>query len=614
MDTPIRLPRRHFLGAVLAGGAAAGLGQGLLGQGLLAQGVLAQALRAPSQAGPEGSGFDAADFGFRADGTAAANMQAVTAALTAAAGRPVTVTAAADFLMDRVQIPPGLAVDLRFAGPGRLDKRDGGGALTGGNDYVALQPIRTFDMGGAKIDGTQNMLPRLTVPDSTAYARGDVVRIVSDDVDPEADSDPVRFIGECAIVAATAPGAIYLAGPLEDAGRYLTNPRIGRLPRVAFSLQGLRIISDLSSKAVLANLWGLIGARIEMTAENHGRIVLGLGGCVGCDVHLDASGKGDGSGSLGYGVNETAGWGNHVIAPRGRFLRHLVTTNFPSATGNEGKLRYYGATRDLLVTDGIAWSSQGTPFDTHPGCRRTRFVNCASHGALRNKSSASCAVQIRGQDVTVEGLYADASHVAAIRFSANAAGIATIRGLRAQCPAFELSPNSRETGVRLSDIWLIDADVSVENAPSVLEDLGSAVSIHVQGGRLAMTAPATDYAQILSARGQGIWDLDDVEMVFGPGPARDLRFIRAADMAQVTGHAAMRITGKAAVRYVWLADGGTPVLMMKALWRQGPRPAPPLGGSWQQAYYAISDLTDLAGGATNVPDFATWSRTLGTLD
>ena len=606
MNPPRLLHRREVLGTGLAGGIVLGLGAGW------GRGAGAQALPVPPHPTEPGA-FDAADFGFDVRANAAANAGALMAALQAAGGRPVIVSAATDFVMDRVDLPAGLPADLRFQGPGRLDKTDGTQALTAGHPCQAVQPIHAFDVVEMQIDGSQSTVTRLTVPDSSAYARGDVVRVASDDIDPDADPTPPRRRGEYAVVAEVEDGVIHLAGRLEDEGLYLSAPRLGLLPDIPFRLTGLRIRSRLDSRAVLLVIGPCRRAEIEVEAMEHGRIVLDLLGCYQSVTRMAGSGKGDAQGSLGYLVNDVSGFANHHVAPRGRFFRHVVTAGFNTAEPGSDLLHLHGANRDMLVTDGIAHGCQGASWDTHPGARRSIFRNCLAAAALDNRSSARCAVQIRGRDTVVDGLRADDSHVAAIRFNSDTVGTVTIRNMVARCPAFQLSPNTKSANPGLTDVWLVDSDVSPDTAQSVVEDLGSAVCIHIHGGRLAMRRPTNDKAQIISARGQSRWDLDNVEMVFGGGPASGLRFLRAADSASVTGSAGMRIMGDARVDQIWLADRGAPVLMMKAIWRQGSMPRP-LVGEWGQAYYAIRAPDDPGPGSTNVKDFATWATTLGTLD
>lgn len=557
---------------------------------------------------------NAKDYGFSVAGTATANRDAVLAALAAASGRPVVIDADADFLMSSVNVTD-TPVNIHFQGNGRVSKVTGDAAVfVIAHEYTDIQSVTAFSLPTITINGSGGVVTQVAVADSSVYQRGDVVRVVSDDLDT-ASAGGDRRIGESAVVAGTATGFVYLSGRLEDYGAYLTNPRIGRMKKLPVTIRGLRIQSHYGHTNQLLNLRGLHRPVIECEVEDHGQICINASGCYMGEFHVKGSGMGDSDGSLGYLVNDVSGEGNVFERPRGKFFRHVLTTNQNEVTAGSDSLYYFGATRRHTVLFGVAESSQGAPWDEHAGARDTLWYGCTAINKIANSSTADAAFQVRGRNTRIVQPSADATFGVGVRVGVESLGVLTVDGGDFKCAPL----GTTATSLVLDSIILNNVNASVRTAQSVLS-FTAPCRIFVNGGRFGFTALSAASAQLLDVRPNVVWFLDNPEFVFkgsSTAPATAFRVIRTASgtgTPEVHGRFRVRNRGDVAMDTIVRNENAAARSAIKVLWLQGGVPASPTGGSaFHTNKYVIKSVVTPTENTNNLTDLADYLSHLASL-
>ena len=334
--------------------------------------------------------FNAATFGFSATGTAAENAAAVKAAIIAANGREVIVEAAAPYLLSGVETDD-VPVNLVFRGAA-VDNASGATVLTHRFAYTNVQDVSEITTASVSFGGSfQGNVTRITVEDGTAYAVNDVLRLVSDDLDPYTDG--TRRKG-CHIVVAEVDGDyVYTAGRLDDT--YVTAARVAKMAQTPCKITGLKVTAEtLDNSGQIIALRGAWEPEIAVTVTGAGRIVVNSIGsyCGNFDLTLDGIGWGDtdtgaAAGNLAYGINDVAGTSNRVRVKSARGMRHATTTNSNGTDAGSTDIAAIGATRFHTVQQSTARSCRGAAFDEHAAARHTRWVDCTVDGGLRNNSA-----------------------------------------------------------------------------------------------------------------------------------------------------------------------------------------------------------------------------------
>lgn len=560
--------------------------------------------------------IDARDYGFSASGSSAGNRDALLRAVTIAQGAPVIVQADTDFPMMTL-ILAEMPVDLRFQGAGRWNRPLGEGIHLRSGGYTDIFSITDFARTSVTIDGTTTTATRLTVADNSAYQRGDVVRVVSDDVDLDADAASgasLRRRGESAIVCATGgSNYIYLAGWLEDYNLYLDNPRVGKMSTTPFSIRNLRVNSSLDNTSSILYMNAPYKPHIELDVRDHGSIVVSSNGAYRGNFYLNGSGKGTSGGSLGYLFNDISGTQNTLHSPRGQYFRHIQTTNHNTVVANSNSLHLYGATRDHTVLYGVAESAQGVPWDEHPGARRTKWVGCSAMGRIGNTSTAGTAYQCRGRDAQIIDPYTDRSYVATLRVNPYTRGEVTVSGGRSECPEL-LSMNTADPlpiSVKFINHTKETASGNGYNHPGLFP-------VHIIGGVIRITNWTSPDAKIFGfTEDSGSAPLylhnplvDVTYSETSPAPSTHLfRFSRAADVSvvgSVTVSTSSDMVGFA--HHVGSSDG---IMRVKSSWIKGW-----YGTSTSGSGTRLSDMKYLnsrpAGAAdTNVTDFTDYVNSFG---
>lgn len=266
------------------------------------------------------------------------------------------------------------------------------------NDYTNILNVSSITTGVLTVEGssvtTVSILNFAAPP--VGYAKGDVIKVVSDDTDPNTDT-AAQFMGEYAIVALVSGNTIYLYGPLEDP--YATNIRIGKLTKHQIDVQGMVITNNGTATGSLIQLEGCYRPVLSVHIKRHPGIGINAIGCYyGKFVDCTAEQLRNASGYLGYMINDSGGLGNEILRPRASLCRHVTTTNMSDITAGVTPMTRYGATRDHTVIDGKCEANEGAAWDSHSGSRRSKWINCSADSVVQGYNTSPAAFSVRGVD------------------------------------------------------------------------------------------------------------------------------------------------------------------------------------------------------------------------
>jgi hypothetical protein len=319
-------------------------------------------------------------------------------------GTPGTdISAAVQALVDAT--PPGGRIVftsdasvLRFSGIARS-----GSSIAidlGGNTIqpVANERIFEFEGGFSNIKsvtslsfisalGTSKTI--LNMPDTSGYTVGDVVKVVSVDLNPHRWVDSGTFLGEYGIIESINENvSVTLQAKLFDHSLYATNIQVAVLDDVTFEIKNGNIINEPTNST--GGIITFLNAREchveDLTANNLSNsffkaVSLYKYNARNITVHNFLNDPANNK--YGYGIEDSGSYGGRVESPEGINCRHVVTTNsFRSSGGIDFRT---GRTMFLHVTKGIGRnvgldSIGAGAWDTHTEAVYTTFENCKVYG------------------------------------------------------------------------------------------------------------------------------------------------------------------------------------------------------------------------------------------
>ena len=339
-----------------------------------------------------------------------------TAALKAAfaAGDNIRFRPGAVYLTTNSNLTDGVVTvgrSIRLDGQGATIHHIGtGSALRFVGEWSATNDVSAITYNDGSIDDDETpFYTDLTVSGSTAaYVRGAVVKIGSAQGLPAATA--LGRMGEWATVHGVVDGKVRIWGRLHynyDTGQSV---KIGVLREHSVVVRDLKFRTTIGlgneyAPAALLRIDGINGGIFENVAPNHiyDRMVrcadsVGLrfvnNKCMAGGDH-NAMASDYASGTRGYVISSYGCYGtvieNLVIAN----TRHGVT--FSAASANQAPFNTgmsgYGADEYGEVRGGQAMNCTSAPWQTHHGCRGTKFIGCVS------KSSRSTGFTARGVGV-----------------------------------------------------------------------------------------------------------------------------------------------------------------------------------------------------------------------
>lgn len=261
---------------------------------------------------------------------------------------------------------------------------------------------------------------RLTIPGHN-YAVGNVIKVFSDDFIPGREADGERR-GEFFVVGAVVGDFVYSTSLLFDtytSGTFTVKPGTGRA-----SVRGLTLVGagDVAAAQSGISFEGFVGPRFDIDRIEAIRgPALQLVGCAFSDVRVGVIQQLPNSASqLGYGINDSSGFFNHIHDTTGIHTRHVQTTNVESTTAGDGNWRRRGRNIGLLVS-GCVGLGNGGAFDTHPDALYTTYNNCISNGTYRGFNVGGAGFQSRGAYAVYNACVSINDHIGVLAYDYDAA-------------------------------------------------------------------------------------------------------------------------------------------------------------------------------------------------
>lgn len=545
-----------------------------------------------------------AHFGFDPEGAASANALAVVAALLYANGRPVRLCSPQDFLCDEVAVTD-VPVDLRFEGTGRWDVSGGGGTLRIRNGYEATQAVWDLAKVDHTVEGATSPTQRITASRPGEFARGDVVKVFSNEIDTAASASGPRRRGEFATVIDVSETDVWTT-LLQHGYDLDRNVRIAKLRPTPLSVTGLKVRSARSNGSVVLALDASFRPRIEMDVLGHGAIVANIHGAYEGEFRLTGSGFTDQPGdALGYLANDSNGWHNRFWL-RGKFFRHTYTSNHETTTEDQDAPERYGRTRRPWVT-GISESAWGAAWDTHAGCEEPIFENCVALGAMSGFDNVS-AFQIRGIGGTIINGYADSSFDQFLRLNVEAGGI--IRVVNPTSTGGRALTGPDEAGTLIPTVLWAGGNVESEDGSRLFE-VGRS-QLRVSGGaRLAVTRAGGDGGCIFRLRGSTLYTAPDT-LVRVSGEGVGFRAVELEGGVSVwTGGFHLQHSG-VGWKAIAHGDDGASTVIFKVMIAAGAMVQPTAGG-FAYDRHVVQCVSDPGASATNLATLDEFVQTVGAL-
>lgn len=560
--------------------------------------------------------IDARDFGFQKSASSSENRDSILRAKAAAGSARIKIFSEDDYELGGLVLTNS-DVDLSFEGKGVIQRKSGSRVLQIQANYSDIYDVLDISRTTLVVNGNTCQATRVKVADASNYSRGDIAKIVSDDVDPSAvASTPPRRVGECKVVIQSDPanGYIWLSGILRYAGLYANRIRVGKMKKTTTKIRGLKILSSVENNNNMIYLAGLYRPDIEFEVINHFGIVSTLKGCYGAIVYPSGSGVGASNGNLGYLVDDISSHYTQIIRPRGSFFRHVTTTGIDPVDDLEANILGYGASYRHTVIDGVADACQGVPWDDHPGAVESVWINCSASNFAINESTAQAAFQMRGVDSRIINPMVDDSFAYTLRLTNLSMGSYYIDGgmSKAGNPFY----CSHDTGEGISLTLNNHTHVKKTSFP-----LFSAHSIKliINGGEYGFTGISQEGGKIFDVAGGGKTVLNGPRFVLttaANNPASTRFFgTSGAVVSSVVGSCTL-FCGRndAGPANIIRDQTGVGDFRIRAAWVGGAFPSAPISGTPRYLKYAVSNTVSSPGTvSTNIVDFQDFLANLSGL-
>ncbi|RFA08336.1 hypothetical protein B7R54_03170 [Subtercola boreus] len=246
----------------------------------------------------------------------------------------------------------------------------------------------------------------IKISSSQGWVRGDVLKIVSDDIIPEGrpgSSGLESRLGEFVVVRTANGQTITLAGLLRE--DYSTNVRVAKISEKTFALEGAEfettaagLTSNYGSLIYLYRLKNPTVSRVKVV--NSSSAVIHFASCFGYSVYdADIAYAVDNpqNSQVGYGVFDNASSYGRVIGGLFRHVRHAYTDDTGRIATNSA-LTGYGRTYGARIIGGSALNTTSNSWDTHHCSEGTEFISCTATGGLAESTFGQAGFGIRGKN------------------------------------------------------------------------------------------------------------------------------------------------------------------------------------------------------------------------
>lgn len=337
---------------------------------------------------------------------------------------------------------------------------------------------------------------RLNVSNASQYNKGDVVKIVSDDIISGTDPALSQRNGVFSKVGRVSGNQIFLTEVLENI--FFTNVRVARINKNLFCS-----ISGLNFKAVqnfngtwrqpailLDGIYKPCVKRINCDFW-YGEFLSFRGCYVAKSKNVSAENLLTNAENrwYGYAVVERGCANGRHIRTIGDIVRHVYTTGSSEVSENSENISGYGRTIGTKVIEGLGINCTSDSFNTHPDAKDIHFINCHSVFSIRGRHGTNWHFELRGIDCQVINCTGVGGTGVIMRSTYNHPD--SCRGHRVKGFTYKPSPGSTNVpcllrldglaGGRITDIRVSDIDGGITT--------GSAPLVQVLHADLTLIAP-----------------------------------------------------------------------------------------------------------------------------
>lgn len=307
-------------------------------------------------------------------------------------------------------------VDIIQTNPSGVFRLRGGWEQLGTvNSIATVSGIDLVYPGESNPSTSRTTVSQLTMAASASVTRGDIVKVVSNDLNPWGRVALAARMGEYSSIGLTSSGTtVTLSNVLIES--YASGIKLVRLTNTRFEISGpITFDTDPSIRET-----SVFGAVVELRAGRDSFIGGGvrfhnsLGraiGNYGYGTRIDGVdfrnlANRPSKSQYGYGVQD-GGWQLRMTNCRGERLRHLYSEGTGNTPTDSTNYEYYGGGWFAQISDCAAMACEGQAFDTHGTSYGVKFSNCSAVGAFVGASSGGQGFSLRGRYGVIENCHTD---------------------------------------------------------------------------------------------------------------------------------------------------------------------------------------------------------------
>lgn len=287
-----------------------------------------------------------------------------------------------------------------------------GTALRFVGEYEGITPVTSMTVVTTTDEENTTGALQLTLPTAVSWKRGDVVKLVADDILPGSRSDiggtapsSAYRVGQHFTVKDVSGNVVTLMGVLRDP--MTVNLRVGRMvERSGHVINGTFVVhesfTDDNRTAIALSMSTLIGPTITGTRFTRaGAQAIGMNSCYTYTIDgviVDWSRNAPGLGVYGYAIADTNSEYGKIVNSHFNQVRHAFTSGGGPVVPLSA-FGYYGRCFGTVVDGCTVESPLGSGFDTHLDAQGVRFSNCDVYNASsgfslrgRNHVVSNCTV------------------------------------------------------------------------------------------------------------------------------------------------------------------------------------------------------------------------------
>lgn len=403
-------------------------------------------------------------------------------------------------------------------------------AISISNEFTDIQPVSTITTGSIDLrNGDSASLTEvavLSVSDGSAYEKGDIVKVLSDDLLPETDPSDSQRTAEFAKVSGVSGNDVYLYSILRE--EYSTSIRIAKMAsQYDVKIYNGKLNADSSVNptysAPLISISGCFEPLVSVKTDNTRAELLELISCLSPKTYnLSAKAQTTSFANFAYGytIAEYSCEGGVHISPSAYDARHVYTTG-AKAVSTSGDVSLYGRTRDFRVVNGYGFNCQNSAFDTHPDAEGGVFESCVARQPYNGPNGTQRNYQLRGKGgriVNCQSFGGTGYHVFAEYAAAGAAknnhiinchheylpGVQNLRyafsiegqaGFPVECCRI-VNPTTNQPSGKAAHVYSVNADVVVESPAfnAAQTGIGDSLTFYAESSKITVNGGYIDYS------------------------------------------------------------------------------------------------------------------------